>query len=138
MTLSTRPVLSRLAVLVVLLGTLVLTPAARANSDLLVLAQNKAADVIAMVEPLASQAEKQGLVVRWKPIAAVAPWYESAQLAARWFERQPENVATAQKERCNARMAVSYEVDCEKTQATGAKPMSKIVVSASNPATRKP
>jgi len=35
MTLSTRPVLSRLAVLVVLLGTLVLTPAARANSDLL-------------------------------------------------------------------------------------------------------
>jgi ABC-type nitrate/sulfonate/bicarbonate transport system substrate-binding protein len=54
----------------------------RANSDLLVLAQNQAADVIAMVEPLASQAEKQGLVVRWKPIAAVAPWYESAQLAA--------------------------------------------------------
>ena len=53
----------------------------KVNSDLLAIAQSKGADVISMIEPFATQTEQQGLTVRWKPIAEVAPWYQSAQMA---------------------------------------------------------
>jgi ABC-type nitrate/sulfonate/bicarbonate transport system substrate-binding protein len=51
------------------------------TSDTLVLAQNKAADVIAMVDPMATQAEQQGWVVRWKTTGEVVPWYQPSILA---------------------------------------------------------
>jgi ABC-type nitrate/sulfonate/bicarbonate transport system substrate-binding protein len=53
----------------------------RATADTLVLAQNKAADVIAMVDPMATQAEQQGWVVRWKTTGEVVPWYQPSVLA---------------------------------------------------------
>jgi ABC-type nitrate/sulfonate/bicarbonate transport system substrate-binding protein len=51
------------------------------TSDTLVLAQNKAADVIAMVDPMATQAEQQGFIVRWKTTGEVVPWYQPSILA---------------------------------------------------------
>jgi ABC-type nitrate/sulfonate/bicarbonate transport system substrate-binding protein len=53
----------------------------RNTADTLALAQNKAADVIAMVDPMATQAEQQGLVVRWKTTGEVVPWYQPSLLA---------------------------------------------------------
>ena len=49
--------------------------AARA-ADALVLMRSKAADVIGLIEPFASQAEKEGLATRWKTMAEIAPWYQ--------------------------------------------------------------
>jgi ABC-type nitrate/sulfonate/bicarbonate transport system substrate-binding protein len=51
------------------------------TADTLALAQNKAADVIAMVDPMATQAEQQGLIVRWKTTGEVVPWYQPSLLA---------------------------------------------------------
>lgn len=53
----------------------------RATADTLALAQNKAADVIAMVDPMATQAEQQGWIVRWKTTGEVVPWYQPSILA---------------------------------------------------------
>jgi NitT/TauT family transport system substrate-binding protein len=53
----------------------------RNTADTLTLAQNKAADVIAMVDPMATQAEQQGLIVRWKTTGEVVPWYQPSLLA---------------------------------------------------------
>jgi ABC-type nitrate/sulfonate/bicarbonate transport system substrate-binding protein len=49
--------------------------------DMITLAQNRAADVIGMNEPTASQADAQGLVARWKSTSDVAPWYQGSPLA---------------------------------------------------------
>ncbi len=43
--------------------------------------------------------------------------------------RRPKMVAMNQKIRCNVPIHASDSVDCEKIHATGAKPMSKIVIS---------
>src|SRR5439155_25374399 len=48
--------------------------------------------------------------------------------------RRPNQVAMSQKARWSALMAASDWVDSEKTQATGAKPISSTVVKASKPA----
>jgi ABC-type nitrate/sulfonate/bicarbonate transport system substrate-binding protein len=58
-----------------------LTYRVRNTADTLALAQNKAADVIAMVDPMATQAEQQGLIVRWKTTGEVVPWYQPSLLA---------------------------------------------------------
>lgn len=44
--------------------------------DLLALAQNKAADVIGMLEPIGTQLVQQGLISRWISGADVIPWYQ--------------------------------------------------------------
>lgn len=54
----------------------------RGVPDMLALAKAKAADVIGMVEPIASQAEKEGLVVRWKTFDEIAPWYQPGFIGA--------------------------------------------------------
>lgn len=44
------------------------------------LAQNKGADVIAMIEPTATLADKQGYAVRWKDMSDVLPWYQTSAM----------------------------------------------------------
>ncbi|MBV9120635.1 MAG: ABC transporter substrate-binding protein [Chloroflexi bacterium] len=55
---------------------------ARSAADMLALAKTSAADAISMNEPTATQAVAQGLAVRWKTLAQVAPWYQPSFLAA--------------------------------------------------------
>lgn len=52
----------------------------RATADMLTLARAKAADVIVMNEPNATNAEREGLVVRWKSMADVTPWFQASLL----------------------------------------------------------
>jgi ABC-type nitrate/sulfonate/bicarbonate transport system substrate-binding protein len=54
---------------------------AKTPGDMLTLAQNKAADVIGMNEPTATQADSQGLIVRWKSTTDIVPWYQGSPLA---------------------------------------------------------
>lgn len=54
----------------------------RQTPDMLALARAKGADVIGMIEPLALQAEREGLVKRWKSLADVVPWYQPALFGA--------------------------------------------------------
>ena len=49
--------------------------------------------------------------------------------------RTPNAVAISQNSRCKKPIHASDSVDCENSQATGAKPISKIVISISSPAT---
>lgn len=49
-------------------------------------------------------------------------------------KRNPKTVAMNQKIRCSAPIHASDSVDCEKIHATGAKPISKIVINISSPA----
>jgi ABC-type nitrate/sulfonate/bicarbonate transport system substrate-binding protein len=58
-----------------------LTFRVRETVDMVALARAKAADVIAMNEPQATRSEEEGLVVRWKGVAEVAPWYQPSLLA---------------------------------------------------------
>jgi NitT/TauT family transport system substrate-binding protein len=55
---------------------------ARGTADMLAMAQGKVADVIAMTEPTATNAEQQGLAKRWLTYADLAPWYQSSMLGA--------------------------------------------------------
>jgi ABC-type nitrate/sulfonate/bicarbonate transport system substrate-binding protein len=55
---------------------------ARGTADMLAMAQSHAADVIAMTEPTASNAEQQGIARRWLSYAELAPWYQSSLLGA--------------------------------------------------------
>lgn len=52
----------------------------RQTADMITLARSKAADVIVMNEPNATNAEKEGLVVRWKGLADVTPWFQPSLL----------------------------------------------------------
>ncbi|MBV9120738.1 MAG: ABC transporter substrate-binding protein [Chloroflexi bacterium] len=64
--------------------------------DMLAVAKSGASDVIAMIEPTATQTVAQGLTVRWKTLADIAPWYQPTFLAAsRQFLQQ--NPAAAAK-----------------------------------------
>jgi ABC-type nitrate/sulfonate/bicarbonate transport system substrate-binding protein len=54
----------------------------RTVPDQVALAKAKGADVIAIVEPAASQSEAAGDVVRWLSYPELAPWYQSLTLAA--------------------------------------------------------
>jgi ABC-type nitrate/sulfonate/bicarbonate transport system substrate-binding protein len=54
---------------------------ARTIQDLVSLAKAKSADVVAMNEPLATQAQKDGTVVKWKTYIDLVPWYQGAQLS---------------------------------------------------------
>ncbi|MCA1645673.1 MAG: ABC transporter substrate-binding protein, partial [Chloroflexi bacterium] len=54
----------------------------RTVPDQVALAKAKGADVIAIVEPAASQSEGAGDVVRWLSYPELAPWYQSLTLAA--------------------------------------------------------
>jgi NitT/TauT family transport system substrate-binding protein len=53
----------------------------RTVPDMLALAKAKGADVMAMLEPVATQSEAEGYVVRWKSIDQVVPWYQASLLA---------------------------------------------------------
>jgi NitT/TauT family transport system substrate-binding protein len=55
---------------------------ARGTADMLAMAQSHAADVIAMTEPTASNAEQQGIARRWLSYSQLAPWYQSSLLGA--------------------------------------------------------
>jgi NitT/TauT family transport system substrate-binding protein len=55
---------------------------ARGTADMLAMAQSHAADVIAMTEPTASNAEQQGIAKRWLSYSELAPWYQSSLLGA--------------------------------------------------------
>jgi len=68
---------------------------ARGTADMLAMAQGKVADVIAMTEPTASNAEQQGLAKRWLTYADVAPWYQSSMLGASsdFLQKNPEAAA---------------------------------------------
>jgi ABC-type nitrate/sulfonate/bicarbonate transport system substrate-binding protein len=54
----------------------------RGGGDYLPLVRNKAQDVIGMVEPTATQLEKEGYVTRWKSLSDIAPWYQSIIMTA--------------------------------------------------------
>src|SRR5258707_8306205 len=49
--------------------------------------------------------------------------------------RSPKNAEINQKIKCSAPIHATELVDCENNQATGAKPISKMVISISSPAT---
>jgi NitT/TauT family transport system substrate-binding protein len=53
----------------------------RTVPDMLALAKAHGADVMAMVEPVATQSQTEGYVVRWKSIDQVVPWYQASLLA---------------------------------------------------------
>ncbi|MBV9120448.1 MAG: ABC transporter substrate-binding protein [Chloroflexi bacterium] len=55
---------------------------AKGPSDMLALARSHAADVIVMPEPVATQAESEGLLKRWKSDADLIPWYQALYLVA--------------------------------------------------------
>lgn len=55
---------------------------ATSNDARLALARDKAADVITMSEPTATEAERQGLVKRWKGWSHIAPWRQPSYLIA--------------------------------------------------------
>jgi ABC-type nitrate/sulfonate/bicarbonate transport system substrate-binding protein len=59
---------------------------AKTPADLLVLAQNKGADVLVLTEPQATEAERQNFVVRWKTYGpgSLVPWL------------QPRSIGTSQ------------------------------------------
>ncbi|MBV9120630.1 MAG: ABC transporter substrate-binding protein, partial [Chloroflexi bacterium] len=59
-----------------------LTYRAKGQADWLALARSNGADAIAILEPVASQTEKQTDFVRWKSLADVAPWYMASTVAA--------------------------------------------------------
>lgn len=71
-----------------------LTYRVQSPPDMLALAQAQAADVIAMNEPLATQAEEAGVAVRWLGVAEVMPWFQPGLLAASpdYLEQNPEAV----------------------------------------------
>src|SRR6266700_811787 len=50
--------------------------------------------------------------------------------------RRPKQVATNQNPRCSAPIQATDSVDCENSQATGAKPTNNRLISISKPATR--
>lgn len=53
----------------------------RTPGDMLALAQNKAVDALTMTEPQSTQAEQQGLTVKWKSFQDITSWYQPAYLA---------------------------------------------------------
>ncbi|MBV9121658.1 MAG: ABC transporter substrate-binding protein, partial [Chloroflexi bacterium] len=55
---------------------------AASPADMLTMAKSGGADVIGIPEPTATQAVKQGLVVRWKTSADIVPWYQASFIAA--------------------------------------------------------
>ncbi|MBV9119938.1 MAG: hypothetical protein JOZ39_04465, partial [Chloroflexi bacterium] len=46
------------------------------HADMLALAKGRAADVIGLSEPTATQAEQAGYISRWKGLSELAPWYQ--------------------------------------------------------------
>lgn len=48
----------------------------RSSGDFVVLAKNRMQDAIGLIEPTASQAEKEGYAIRWKSLGEVAPWFQ--------------------------------------------------------------
>ena len=66
----------------------------------------------------------------WKPACDRA--FEWENQASK--NRSPKMVAMNQKTRCSVPIQASDSVDCEKIHATGAKPMSRIVISINKPA----
>ena len=59
-----------------------LTYKARTVPDMVTLVKNQGADVVTMLEPVASQAVSEGYAVRWKTLADIAPWYQPSFLLA--------------------------------------------------------
>ena len=51
-------------------------------TTMLELARNHAVDAMGMTEPVVTQLEKEGMIVRWKTYSDIIPWYQAAQLAA--------------------------------------------------------
>lgn len=71
-----------------------LTYRVQSPPDMLALAEAQAADVVAMNEPLATQAEQAGVAVRWLGVPDVMPWFQPGLLAASptYLEQNPEAV----------------------------------------------
>jgi len=67
---------------------------AKTPADMVAMAKSGGADVIAMVEPIATQAINDGLVVRWKNQVDVAPWLQTSFLAASatYVQKNPQAV----------------------------------------------
>lgn len=55
---------------------------ARAPGDFLALAKAGGQDAVAMIEPQASQAEKEGYGKRWKSLSDIAPWAQTVVLTS--------------------------------------------------------
>ncbi len=63
----------------------------RTNADFFSLAQAKAQDALGVIEPMASRAEKEGYLVRWKGLSEVAPEYQSVLMTTseKFLQTQP-------------------------------------------------
>src|SRR5262249_21695817 len=51
---------------------------AKTAGDFLPVIRSRQQDVVAVIEPLATQAEREGYVKKWKTISDIAPWFQSA------------------------------------------------------------
>ena len=67
---------------------------AKTGADMLALAKSGSVDVLAMPEPFATQAAQQGLVVRFKTLGEVAPWFTTAAtlVSASFLQQNPQAV----------------------------------------------
>ncbi|MBV9119773.1 MAG: ABC transporter substrate-binding protein [Chloroflexi bacterium] len=56
----------------------------KATTDFIVIAQNKGADALGLTEPLATQAQKQNIAVKWKTygFGDVVPWFKPSLMVA--------------------------------------------------------
>ncbi|MBV9121305.1 MAG: ABC transporter substrate-binding protein [Chloroflexi bacterium] len=77
--------------------------------DMLVVAKAKGSDVVGMVDPIATQAEKDGLVKKWKTYVDIAPWYQPAQIAVSGKYLQANRAAV--EKFVEVYVATSREVD---------------------------
>ena len=68
---------------------------AKTPADMLAMATSGAEDVITAPEPVATQTVTQGLTVRWKTLAEVAPWYQPTFMAVSGQYLKSNPAATA-------------------------------------------
>ena len=92
-------------------GDVELTYRVQQPPDMLAIARAGGADVIGMSEPLATQAEQQGVVKKWKGVSDIMPWFQAGLLVASpaFLKDKPEAAA---------KFLAAYLVACREINAT--------------------